>query len=251
MSAAEFQSTSERIGLLERKLRRQNRAVIACAAFAVATSLLIGQSPSNRTLEAEKFILRGPQGQELAILDGLGTGAALKLYDGQHRVRVVLTTADAGNLKGLAVFRSNGQVDASLGVADNDNPFVQLVDKQGNLGALLEVADDGPSLALSDKQGQPRAILIVNGEGPSISLHDEQGRPRTDLELSDGGPRMRMWDSNSVVRAAVGIGKGDVPGITVSTGADPKKGSVIIAADAKGGGVLITGPDGRSRNIMR
>src|SRR5580693_6475854 len=130
---------NERIGELERRHRTQNRAVIICAALALATSVLIGQTASKRTVEAEKFVLRGPQGQELAILDGLGTGASLTLYDGQHRVRVALTTADVGNLKGLAVFSSKGQVNASLGVGDNDGPFVQLVDKQGNLGALLEV----------------------------------------------------------------------------------------------------------------
>jgi hypothetical protein len=59
-----------------------------------------------------------------------------------------------------------------------------------------------------------------------------------------------MWDSNSLVRAAVGISNDNVPTVTVSA-ADPKKGSVIIAADAKGGGVLITGPDGKSRNVVR
>lgn len=173
---------------LERKLRRQNRAVIACAAVAVATSLLIGQTPSKRTLEGEKFILRGPRGEELATLDGLGTGAALTLYDGQHRVRVALTTADAGNLKGVAVFGSNGRVAASFGVADNDDSQIQLVDKQGHPGAILEVTDQGPAATFADKQGRPRAVLDVTGEGPSISLHDELARPRADLELTDRGP---------------------------------------------------------------
>lgn len=59
-----------------------------------------------------------------------------------------------------------------------------------------------------------------------------------------------MWDSNSVMRAAVGVKNDNVPVVTVST-ADPKKGSVVIAADDKGGAVLITGPDGRSRNVVR
>ncbi len=244
------QSTSERIGQLERKLRRQNRAVIACVGFAVATSLLVGQTPSRRTLEAEKFILRGPQGQELATLDGLGSGAALTLYDTRHRVRAALTTADIGSLNGVVVFRSNGQVGASFGVADNDNSYVQLADKQGRPGAILEVKDEGATVTIADKQGRPRAVLDVTGEGPSISLHDEQARPRAGLELTDRGPRLAMWDSNSVMRAAVGVKNDNVPVVTVST-ADPKKGSVVIAADDKGGAVLITGPDGRSRNVVR
>jgi hypothetical protein len=166
-----------RVAQLERKLGRQNRAVIACGGLAVATSLLIGQTPSKRTLEAEKFILRGPQGQELATLDGLGSGAALTLYDTQHRVRVALTTADVGNLKGVVVFGSNGQVGASFGVADNDNSYVQLANKQGRPLAILEVKDEGATVTLADEQGRPRAVFDVTGEGPSISLHDEQARP--------------------------------------------------------------------------
>jgi hypothetical protein len=94
-------------------------------------------------------------------------------------------------------------------------------------------------------------MLGVTDEGPSISLGDEQSRPRAGLELTSQGPRMRMWDSNSVVRASVGITADNVPVVTVASAGDPKKGSVVIAADAKGGGVLITGPDGRSRNVVR
>lgn len=60
-----------------------------------------------------------------------------------------------------------------------------------------------------------------------------------------------MWDSDSVVRAAVGINNDNVPTVSVTTAADPKRGGVVIAADAKGGAILITGPDGRSRNVVR
>jgi len=212
---------------------------------------LIGQAPSKRTVEAEKFVLLGPQGQELGVLDGLGTGAALKLYDSQHRARIALTTADVGDLKGVVVLRSNGQVGATFGVADNDNSYVQLADKRGRPRAVLEVTDERTAISLHDEQARPRAVLDVTDDGPSISLHDEQARPRADLEVTDRGPRMRMWDSNSVIRAAVGINSDNLPVVSVTAAADPKKGSVVIAADANGGAVLITGPDGKSRNVVR
>jgi len=82
--------------------------------LAVSTSGVYAQDSSKRTVEAEEFILRGPQGQELAKLGQLGTGAGLTLYDNQHRARVFLTTAD-GIGKRIVTFRSNGQVGASLG----------------------------------------------------------------------------------------------------------------------------------------
>jgi hypothetical protein len=61
---------------------------------------------------------------------------------------------------------------------------------------------------------------------------------------------MRMWDSNSVIRAVVAI-HNEVPMLTLGTGVDPRMGSVIISSDAKGGGILITGPDGKSRSVVR
>jgi len=134
--------------------------------LAVSTSGVYAQDSSKRTVEAEEFILRGPQGQELAKLGQLGTGAGLTLYDNQHRARVFLTTAD-GIGKRIVTFRSNGQVGASLGVGDNDNPFVELSDKSGKPIVILEHGDDGPMLAFADKEQHPRMALNVDNTGPS------------------------------------------------------------------------------------
>jgi hypothetical protein len=59
-----------------------------------------------------------------------------------------------------------------------------------------------------------------------------------------------MRDSTSTIRAVVAI-HNEAPVLSLSAGPDPTKGSVVISAGAKGGGVLITGADGKSRNVMR
>jgi hypothetical protein len=216
----------------------------------VATSLLVAQTPSKRIVEAEEFILRGPQGQELAKLDGMGTGAALWLYDNQHRARVALTTADGFDHKGVAVFRSTGQVAATFGVDDGDDPRIDLDDKTGRSIAFLGLTNGDPTLVFTDKEARPRAMLYVRDVGPSISLLDEQAKPKADLEVTDQGPKMRMWDSNSIMRVAMGVTRDGVSGVTITSGVDPKKGSVFIGADTKGGDVFITGPDGQPRNVF-
>jgi len=110
---------------------------ILWALLTISTNGVYGQDSSKRTVEAEEFIPRGPQGQELAKLGQMGTGAGLMLYDNQHLARVFLTTAD-GVGKRIVTFRSNGQVGASLGVGDNDNPFVALSDKSGKPIVVLD-----------------------------------------------------------------------------------------------------------------
>jgi len=176
-----------------------------CAALGVATSLLIAQAPSKRTVEAEQFILRGPKGQELATLDGEATGATLILFDSHHRGRIALLSSDAES--GAGFFGTDQKSAASIEVNDKNQPVVE--------------------------------------------LRDEQGRTRADFGITDKGPVMQMWDANSKIRAAVAI-HSEVPIVTVDAGTDPRKGSVIMSTDAKGGGVLmITGPDGKSRNVTR
>jgi hypothetical protein len=204
MTATELHEVNARIASLERRLRWQNRALITCGMVAVATSLLSGQAPTKRIVEAEKFVLRGPQGQELAFLDGEGTGAMLTLFDGKHRARVGLIS-------------SNGESGATFYGSDLKP------------GASIEVNDDNK---------------------PAVSLIDEQGHARAEMALKDSGPAIRMWDSSSIPRVAMGIDK-EIPIMTVGSGLDPSKGSVIVTADAKGGNILITGPDGKSRNVAR
>jgi hypothetical protein len=205
MTATELHEVNERIGKLERRLRWQNRALITCGLGAVVVSLLFGQAPAKRIVEAEEFILRGPQGQELASLDSEATGAFLMLFDSKHRARIVLQSSDGES--GVGVLGTDPKAGVGIEVNDNNKPVV--------------------------------------------SLLDEQGRTRAELAIMDNGPAIRMRDSSSNVRAAMSVSK-DVPIITVYSGPDPGKGSVIVTAGVKeGGAVLITGSDGKARNVER
>jgi hypothetical protein len=233
MLADELQGTNERIERLERNLRRQNRGLIGFAILAVATSLLIGQTPSRRTVEAEEFILRGPQGQELATLDGAGTGAALALYDSQHRLRLVLRS------------------DASFSA-------INLLDSGERVHiALLSSDAHGPAAVLTGSDLKSSASVAVLNNSPNIQLHDDEGRIRADFGLTELGPLMRVYDSHSDTRAAFGISE-EVPMVTV--GGPAGKGGVMMSAGGTGKGstkrvmggiIIVTGPDGKSRNVTR
>ena len=97
----ELQDAKDRIDRLERKLRMQGRGALALGILVVITSLLAAQTAPMRTVEAERFILRGAQGNELASLSGDDTGAALTLYDGQHQQRATLRSGS--EVSGLSI----------------------------------------------------------------------------------------------------------------------------------------------------
>jgi hypothetical protein len=201
--------------------------LIAFAVLAVATSLLIGQTPTRRTLEAEEFILRGPQGQELATLDGAGTGAALALYDSQHHLRMVL--------------RSDTRFSAINLLDSNEKGHVMVLSSDA----------EGPAMALTGTDLKSSANVSVLNNSPNVQLHDVQERIRAEFGMTELGPAMRMYDSNSNTRAVVALAN-EVPMVGVN-GPDGK-GGVIMAAGGtgpgtlarKGGDLIITKPDGKT-----
>lgn len=143
-----------------------------------------------------------------------------------------------------------GQELAALDRAESGATLI-LFDNHHRARFVVLSADDSSGAAFLGTDQKSAASIEVNDENrPVISLSDERGKTRADLVIAKQGPAMRLWDSNSSIRAVVGIDN-NLPVVTVSSGPDPKKGSVIIGSDAKGGSVLITGPDGKSRNLVR
>ena len=231
MSADEDRGIQERIERLERRLRRQNRALVICVGLIIATSLLVGQvSTSRRTLEAEEFILRGPQGQELATLDSAGSGAALALYDSQHHLRIVLRT-------------------------DTQFSMVSLLDRgeKGHI-ALLSHAD-GPTVVLTGNDLKSSVSMGVLENAPNFQIKDGQDRIRGDFGMAELGPMLRMYDGRSETRTSVGIVE-EVPMVAVAGPAG--RGGVSISAGGTGkgslgkpgGDILITGADGKTRSVV-
>ena len=218
MSAANLQNATERIERLERRLRRQTRGVIVCGVLVVAASVLIGQTPARRTVEAEQFILRGPQGQELATLDSAGTGAALALYDSQHHVRILLRSE--GGFSGISLLDSGRKIHVAIASSDAE----------------------GPAVILTGTDLKSDAGISVAHNTPDILLHDEQGRIRGEFGLTEGNPMMRVYGSNSDTRAGVAV-MGEVPLVSVG---GPKLGSVLMTANEKGGELAIFKPDGKT-----
>lgn len=224
MSTLEFQAATDRIERLEKALRNRTRGAIVLLVLAVATSLVIGQTPSRRTLEAEEFILRGPRGEELATLDSAGTGAALALYDNKHRLRAALRS-------------------------DSHFSLVNLFDEAEKPVLSVATSADGPVMLLVGKDHKSSAGVGVLGNLPNLQLRDAQGRIRSEFGLMESGPAMRMYDSDGESRAMVALAN-DIP--TVSVAARGLKGGVVIGAGdpgkrrRAGGDIIITGVDGKT-----
>ncbi len=139
------------VAVLERRIARLERRARAgrwlLAAIALPLLWAAAQAPA-RVLQAESFVLRGPDGKQAASLGLVQGRPALALYDAAGRLRVALAVEAEGAL--LNFFTDHGTP--------------RLVAGQRGDGSLL---------VLHDGDGAPRAAIAVrDASGPSLYLLD-------------------------------------------------------------------------------
>ena len=195
-----WQALVVRLGKLEKENRRIRGIGIALLVLAAAL-LLMGQTPGQRTVEANEFVLKdangtvrgrwearayGPQfvlfdatgksGVDLAVLDSAGAGLTLRDASGKDRARLLATV----NGPGLNLTDANGK-DRLLLTADDteDSAGLGLYDKEGNQPVRLSVGPGRAHLILFPPGEAPTARLIYLGArpglGPQLMVKDKEG----------------------------------------------------------------------------
>ena len=169
-----------------------------------------------KTMEAEKFVLLGRNGDHRGILQVNDNGtAAIYLNDESGRERAEFqVTADGRasigfydvnglkrlvlgegatppNQAGLAIFAANGNQVVGLSSSGNGEVSLTLYDSKTGLAreGLGLSADGVPALALFDQNGRDRAELHLNASGkPGLALADANGKSIAGLPMESSGP---------------------------------------------------------------
>jgi hypothetical protein len=80
----------------------------------------------------------------------------------------------------LRITNANGKTALELGVTSTDLPFIRLCDQQGNPTATIEVASDGSPVIQLVNAARTRTVKLQAAPGESaIMVKDENGRIRT------------------------------------------------------------------------
>jgi hypothetical protein len=198
----ELKQIARRIEAVERENRRLRRITLSFVVLAAAV-LLMGQARPNRTIEAEKLVLKDANGKvrarleldsmdrpNLALLDAKGfPTVSLSGGDGPF-----LTICAAPRYSSAAVVGCDQQVQIGgfskeqFGIAlygkDDGNPHHGIL-------AGLGIHEGVPALDLWNKDLTEHASLNMDAPGPSLDLSDKQGFMATigstDLETSRTG----------------------------------------------------------------
>jgi hypothetical protein len=183
----------------------------AASMLGASNAFALHHAHRARTVEAEKFVLLGPNGDQRGMIQVSDKGtaalylndesgkeraelkvaadgrASLGFYDDSGLKRVVVGEGSAaGSPAGIGVFSADGNQVAGLSSSPNGEVNLTLYDgKTGLARAGLGLAADGtPALALFDQNGKDRAELHLNKEGkPGLALADESGKSISGLPM--------------------------------------------------------------------
>jgi hypothetical protein len=184
-----------RLRRVERENRRLKQIALGVLVL-VAAVLLMGQSRLNRTIEAEKFILKDADGRPRARLEMEMTNRpTLVLLDEKG---LPLVSLGAGENVGLTLCMESCEKQAQLYVSKNvlgltfyeggGNPMVREQGKGNGLRAGLSVINGVPGLNLFGKDPKEQASLDFEAPGPRLFLSDASGTvdlEKGNFEISD------------------------------------------------------------------
>lgn len=182
-----------RLQRLERESRRWKRGALALATALGATVLttiaagFVGPTPATsveKVVEAERFVLRGADGTEHAVLglDGQGNPNLLMRKGKAH---AFLTLAGPG----LHLRAPDGKTSSFLGIDTNGSNRLELTSERLQDGLRATVQPDGSAgFYAVDAEGRERVTMEYLAEGSSqLTVRDAKGLIRSHVGLDKNG----------------------------------------------------------------
>jgi hypothetical protein len=211
----EWSRVTERLERLERENRRWKLlGALGLAGFAAVVLMRqVAPGTVGRTIEAERFVLRGTSGETLAVLgvqaDPLLVAApsvtpVLIFYDRHGMAR-----ATVGE-KGFGLFDNQGKRRVTL-AEQLDSPGLMFYDREGHERVTLAVGSlsGGPSMTLTDGN------MLASLSPRLVGLFAENGTAGGLVRQSDGSLQLDLRDQADKQRAMVGLGADGAPHVAL------------------------------------
>jgi hypothetical protein len=188
-----------KVEAVERENRKLKRMILSAVVVAGAV-LLMGQARPNRTIEAEKFVLKDANGKIRARLEMESDSPTLALLDGNGFPAVSLLGGDSPFLTicadpthdSIAIVGCDQQVQIGRFSKEQFGIALYGKDEGGPLHGILAglgVHAGVPALDLWGRGASEHASLNLDAPGPSLDLSDKQGFMATIGSTDLGTPR--------------------------------------------------------------
>jgi len=195
----------ERDAILSRleKVEKENRTLKRFAlAFLslIAAVVVMGQARPSRTMEAEQFVLKDPQGLVRARLGVSGRATTLNFYDAAGVLRQSLMVG-ANGIPGLSLFDAagnqtvslaNGEAGPSLGLQEGAGRLLSVEQLIKQPGIVLHVAKDEMGLIIEDREGF--SAVVGNADLVSLRTGERQQTSVASVVLFDKDKKV-LWSA--------------------------------------------------------
>jgi hypothetical protein len=170
--------------------------------FGAGNAFALRHGGHAKTVEAEKFVLLGRNGDERGVIRVSDKGtAAFYLNDEGGKERAELKVAADGRAS-MGFYDANGakRIVVGQGPTPDSQAGLGIFSKDGDqLASFSSLANGEINLTLYDhKSGLARAGLGLSADGvPALVLFDQNGKDRAELHLSASGkPGLALADEN-------------------------------------------------------
>ena len=129
----------------------------------------------------------------------------------------------------------------------------RLVDKNGNVRAVLELSEVGqPRLLFFDKDDKLRISFYVEDEEPGVELLDKNENTRASLGLGDNGqPSLLLLDKEEKVHVSLEMGEDGGPGLDLYDPAGELRASLALFGDDDSSNLVLIDKDGKRRKTTK
>jgi hypothetical protein len=140
-----------------RRFAKQNAKFSLTLLSLTAGVLVVGQTRATRTIEAERFVLKGADGSVRAKLEAANDSTEFAFYDGAGKVRIAIKVASDGD--GLEMRDDTGQLLALVSVGLRENApssttsTIAVLGNKGGPGVILNATQDVASARVDDTTG--------------------------------------------------------------------------------------------------
>ncbi len=160
------------------------KLIVIALAFSALT-MAMKSKPEQSVVEANKIILKGPQGHNVLVLDASSGVAKVSFLGQNERVQMQLLGGDNPTL----VLSDSSEV-SRMQIQGGDQPALFIKNQNGEMVAtLLTMQDGGTALGLADSEGDVSAFLR-GGDTPSVSFFKKSVEPSVALGISKSVPHL-------------------------------------------------------------
>ncbi len=193
---------AERVAQLEKQNRLFKRLGILLIVLLGGATLIAAQERGNeRTIEAERFILKDLNGRVRADLGMDKNGVRLLLQDENEKVR--LNTAVLAEGPGIAMFDENGAIRYTVSHSSR-GPSMVFNDENQKPRAVMRLFKEGPGLAFLDEKEADRMVLtFTKRDGPALDLYEAGKQLLVALRARNGVNGLVIFDGTGRPRAAM------------------------------------------------